>query len=74
MNAAEQTLSEAVLEVVAETEGVDPSELSEPLFSVIDPDALDALFQTSNGILTFSYHGHVITVEASGKVRVESGG
>ena len=71
MKAAEQTLSEAVLEAVAEIEGVDSSELSEPLFSVIDPDALDTLFQTSNGILTFSYHGHVITVEASGKVRAE---
>jgi hypothetical protein len=74
MKATERTVSETVVEVVAETKGVDPSELSEPLFSVIDPDALDVLFQTSNGILTFSYHGHIVTVEASGKVRAEPAG
>lgn len=70
MNVSEQPLSNAVIEAVAEAEGVDPSELSEPMFSVIDPDALDTLFQTANGTLTFSYHGYVVTVEARGEVTV----
>lgn len=62
-------LSQLVVETVADAEGVDPLALP-PLYSEIDPDALDALFQprlqpTSGppvGEVQFSYHGYTVRV------------
>lgn len=67
----EQPPSEAVVTAVAEVEGVAPHELSEPLFSAVDPDALDTLIQRSEVTVTFRYHGYRVTVNASGEVVVD---
>jgi hypothetical protein len=51
--------SEAVVSVVAAHKGVDEMALP-PLYEVLDPDALDALFATrgdGNGSVTFDYAG-----------------
>lgn len=47
----EMTASEAVIHAVADAANVDPLEL-DPLYSVLDPDALDTIFSPrSNGQL-----------------------
>ena len=69
---AERALSSAVVEAVASAEGVEPFDLSEPLYDAINPDALDALFAGNDGRVTFEYHGYRVTAHASGEVDVEA--
>jgi len=67
--------SEAVIDRIADVEGVDATELT-PLYDVIDPDALDALVERSDSsgsplTVDFSYHGYDVTVTGSGVVDVD---
>ena len=61
-------VSNAVVERVAKAEDVDPRELNVPLYEVIDPDALDALFAPTGdgprpvGKVTFEFCGHTVVV------------
>lgn len=57
---------------------VEPDRTLEPLYSVVDPDALDKMFRTSGndgcprqGRVTFSYHGYEVTVRSEGSISVE---
>ncbi|WP_225336026.1 HalOD1 output domain-containing protein [Halomicrobium urmianum] len=67
------SLSRAVIDRIAEAENTDPLDL-DPLYEVIDPDALDALpsrideDQQSNCRVSFTYHGHKVIADSSGKV------
>lgn len=70
-------LSEAVIYAVAEVAGSDPVELL-PLYSVIDPDALDSLFAPTvagssrgDGSITFDIDDHRVTIQSDGIVEVE---
>lgn len=70
-------LSEAVVEAVADAEGVSPLELRPPLFEVVDPDALDKLFPLpsleqgrTEGHVTFEYCGYEVTVQPDGVISV----
>lgn len=65
------SLSTKVLEAVAEREGVSLSDLSSPLYDVVDPDALDSLFTADEGYLVFPYCGYRVTVSASGTVEID---
>jgi hypothetical protein len=79
-----QTPSGAVVGVVAAVTGLLPAvpldgdagsdDVMDPLATVIDPDALDNLFDRSDDgavtSITFSYHGLSVTVDASGIIRV----
>lgn len=69
-------ISDEVVFAVAEATGTDMTQL-EPLYNVIDPDALDQLFQTpvnefprSDGRVVFTMEGCEVTVHASGEVVV----
>lgn len=71
-------LTTQVVQRVAEKEGVDPTDLSEPLDEVVDPDALEALFsnradgyQRGAGTIQFTYHGYEIIVDSDQRVWVE---
>lgn len=70
-------VSVAIVEAVAEAEGVQPAELTPPLYDVVDTDALDRLFapnsqrQLTEGTTRFTYNGYTVTVEADGEIRVE---
>ena len=67
----DEHLSQSVIAAVADAEGVDPTELSVPLYEAIDPDALDALFRSDGvaaGQIRFSYHGYQITVYDDGQL------
>lgn len=70
-----ESLSLAIIEAVAEEEGVDPVRLEPPLYTVLDPDALDQLFQSNgNGTdisieqVTLTYHGYEVTVYSDGRI------
>lgn len=79
--AADEPVSEVVIETVASVSGVDPIEL-DPLYYAIDPDALDALFEPRPAAgdlprdvrLSFSYVGLQVTVTAAGRIIVEDEG
>lgn len=43
------TASETVLDAVAAVERADPNDLTPPLYSVVDPEALDAFVESLNG-------------------------
>lgn len=64
-----------VLERVAEAKGTDPAELT-PLYSVVDPGALDALFdaggdaRTGTAHVAFSYEGYSVVVRSDGRVDI----
>lgn len=73
--------TQAVIEAIASAEGVDIMELRppayEPLYSVIDPEALDLLFDehppeenASDIRVTFTYEGYDVTVYGGGQVDV----
>ncbi|MEY7851462.1 HalOD1 output domain-containing protein [Natrarchaeobius sp. A-rgal3] len=57
-----------VVETVARKEGVSPTELSPPLFSVVDPDALDSLVQAGSDSnpeeveIEFTYLDYVVQI------------
>jgi len=66
----------AVVQSVAEREGVDPVALEPPLHAVVDPEALEALFRSTNttermaGTIQFDYCGYTVHVDASGTVHL----
>lgn len=67
----------SVVEAIAEAEGVEPSALHPPLYQVVDPDALDALFKTDGSMavgnrVSFVYRGYRVVVEDQGRISVES--
>ena len=57
-----------VVEEVARTEGVSPTELTPPLTTVVDTDALDVLVGSGDSStvgsveIEFEYRGHVVRV------------
>ncbi|WP_226480599.1 HalOD1 output domain-containing protein [Natrinema amylolyticum] len=60
--AADDQLSMAIIDLVAQTTDTDPVEL-EPLYHAIDPDLLDSLpGETGFTSLEFSYHGYTVVV------------
>ncbi|MFC7026697.1 HalOD1 output domain-containing protein [Halomicroarcula sp. GCM10025324] len=68
-------MSERVVQAVADHRGVDPRELDESLYSVINPEALDALFsrppeESGVQMLRFRYLGHRVIVEADCTITV----
>lgn len=76
--AGERSVSRTVVEAVAEAEGVDPLEITSSLYEVIDPDALDRIFDATptagrmEGRVTFRYSGYEVTVCGDGYVSVAS--
>ena len=70
-----EPLSQAVVETVARAEGADALDLEVPLYDAIDPDALDALFQSGHasvdGYVEFVYYGYEVTVTADGNVSID---
>lgn len=68
--------SEQVVERIAQKEGVSAVELSPPLYSVVDPEALDALVlpgtdSDSDGVeIEFSYLGYSVRVECDPGLRI----
>ncbi len=69
----------AVIEAIAEHEGVDPLDLEQPLAEVVDTDALDSILdhvaanpESSDITVRFSYNGCRVRVSDDGTVAVSS--
>jgi hypothetical protein len=62
-----------VVRAVAAVEGADPATLQPPLADVVDPAALDRLYEGTGASPTveLEYKGHEVTVLAPGRVRVD---
>jgi hypothetical protein len=74
---SEQKLSSNVIEALAAEEGVAPTELRDPLYDVIELEALDELFSDrrdgksrSDGLVQFTYLRYEVTVYSDGRVDV----
>ena len=67
----DKPLSVAVVEAVADREGVGAEDLPEPLYKSLNPEALDALFRDSRGQVTFEYLGYLVTARSTGEVDLE---
>ena len=76
------SLSFEVIRAVAEREGVDPIDIEppeyEPLYDVLNPEALDALFAPREsgeprgaGRIEFTYCGYDIVVDSDGTVELQ---
>ncbi|WP_049914358.1 HalOD1 output domain-containing protein [Haloterrigena salina] len=64
---ADEDLSMAVIELVADASGIDPIEL-DPLYNVIDPEVIDTLSSSSGfSSLEFEYAGHTVVVDGTGR-------
>ncbi|MFP4625792.1 MAG: HalOD1 output domain-containing protein [Natronomonas sp.] len=61
-------LSEEVVAAVANRENIDQMNLNPPLFDVIDPDALNSLFQGDSGEVIFEFHDLRVAVDNAGNV------
>ena len=67
---------ERILEAIAKEEDVDPTEMSPPLASVVDPDALNELLarprRSRDGTLEirFTYRGHEVIARQNGEVEL----
>lgn len=63
---------EAIVEQVAELEGVSPIELHPPLYSAIDAEALDQLFHSfdGRGCVVFEWLGYEIAAHQRGQVTI----
>ena len=68
-----RSVSRAVIDAVAAAEGTPPTELTPPLYDVIDPEALDKVFagKESLGKVVFNYNSYEVSVEADGYVAVK---
>lgn len=69
----DEPLSFSVVRAVSMLAGEEPEAL-QPLYEVIDPDALDSLFTDRagrNGTLSFSLDGYDVTIHADGSIVVE---
>lgn len=70
-----------IVETVATITGKEPSDV-DPLHEVVDPDALDAIFEPTNdtgvtrtdGTVSFVFEGYDVTVRASGEIIVDVSG
>ncbi|MFC7231403.1 HalOD1 output domain-containing protein [Saliphagus sp. GCM10025308] len=74
--ATDELPSEAVVEAVAAATGSTPESIP-PLYEVVDPEALDQLFEPTShvpslrtGVVEFRFHGCDVTVSTSGQTTV----
>ncbi|WP_458209601.1 DUF7504 family protein [Haladaptatus sp. NG-SE-30] len=75
-----RSLSTTVTVAVADVAGVEPADIPEQLYDVIDPEALDKLFRPREdgarrrgGRLSFSLYGHHVTVRGNGQITIQPG-
>lgn len=69
-SSATNTVSDRVIQAVADCDGISPLEVSPTLFETVDPDALNRLYADgrSGTIVTFEYAGYRVSVGGDGQV------
>lgn len=65
-------LSVQIINEVADKEGVEPDEL-DPLYTAVDPDALNQLFQLQqqSGLVVFQYMSYEVCITSDGEIDIE---
>lgn len=66
-----EELATTIVETVAAAEGVDPLDLDVRIGDVVDPDALNTLFDSAtdrSGRFTFPLAGYLVRVSATGEI------
>lgn len=68
-----QNASQVVIDTIAALEDTPPTELTPPLYDIVDPDALDNMFagKASLGKVVFNYNSYEVNVNADGYVAVK---
>lgn len=68
------TVSQTVIEAIAEVAGIDPTNTVVPIGERVDPDALDALFTNDEGAtrVTIRVCGLVVLVRSDGRIRISN--
>ncbi|MWV63714.1 hypothetical protein GRS48_02585 [Halorubrum sp. JWXQ-INN 858] len=68
-----RSASQTVIDAVAALEGIPSTELTPPLYDVVDPDALDKVFagKASLGKVVFNYKSYEVRVDADSYVVVK---
>jgi multidrug efflux pump subunit AcrB len=60
-----------VLDAIADELGVDVADLDQPLYTAIDPEALDRLLEHGRDVaITFEYQDQTVVVSGDGEVSV----
>lgn len=69
--ARKATVSHKIVSEIAQAEGVDPLDLN-PLYEVIDSDALDSLFRSPpcSASVKFEYSGYEVRVEGPEEIEI----
>lgn len=72
----EELMSVRVAEKIAAREGVPSSELTPPMYNVIDTDALDSLYSSTRDgqvkpNLEFTYNGYFVRIDSSGRIHID---
>lgn len=72
----DSSICQEIVKLLAEAEETDSTELTPPLYEVIDPDALESLFTNGQalGKIIFNYDSYEVSVFADGYVSVKSHG
>ena len=72
----DESPSAAIVRAVATASGEDPTDM-EPLYTAIDPEALDALFfpthiatARTTGVVEFCFSGYRVRIDAAGKGQI----
>jgi hypothetical protein len=75
VTSANKPIVEAVVNAVARVEGVDPVDLSEPVFAFVDPDALETLVVSASAetdlSVAFEAWDHEIRIGGDGTIRID---
>ncbi len=61
----------AVVEAVAEREGVTPTDLPESLLETIDPAAVETVLRSGDATMRFEYLGYRVTVSYDDQILVD---
>jgi hypothetical protein len=65
------SLTAEIVNKVAESKGVDPTNLNPPLGKAIDPETLESLSQFDAGYVEFEYAGYTVRVDTGGAVEIK---
>jgi Halobacterial output domain 1 len=65
-------ISTAVIHALADAEGCAPTELPSPLYGVIDPDALNALYARASPHIHFEYTEYHVEITPDRRVLIHS--
>lgn len=67
-----RSVSECLIAAIAAQEGTDAADLDPPVYEIVDPDALDAVFRRGSvdGRIQFSFEGYEVVVRNGDPPRV----